>query len=325
MEELELSIIVPVYKVEKELPRCIDSLISQDFKSKEIILIDDGSPDNCGKICDNYAEKYSFIKVIHQDNKGLAAVRNRGVLEARGKFISFIDSDDYILEGLYSHVIPIMSEKNAEIACFGHIDVYNEKISKMNDNQDKEVIITFTASEAIDQMFFVNNIDVITCNKIIDKRLFEGITYPVGMLYEDMFTTYKYLSKADTIISTNYKYYVYCHREGSIGRQKYNSKTMDLVKAVEETYNFGVSFCDKKENLNVGYLFWLIVVANIMIKSNHNDTVYFKKVQEFSRKIRNEVYNNKLLNKTRKFELILFGINLPLYKKIYKLYIKHNR
>ncbi len=325
MGELLLSIVVPVYKVEKELPRCIESLIAQDFESKEIILIDDGSPDECGKICDSYVNQHKYIQVIHQKNKGLAAVRNTGVAASKGKYISFIDSDDYVEAGLYSHMFSIIEANNAEIACFGHVDVYNGNDSEIKVNNCSEVISIYTASEAVDQIFFENNIDVITCNKIIEKRLFEGITYPVGMLYEDMFTTYKYLSKAKTIASTNFKYYIYCHRETSIGAQKYNSKTMDLAKAVEETYKFGLSFCEKKENLHVGYLYWMTVVANIMIRNKHYDDEYFNKVQGLSRKFRKKVIGNMLLNKTRKLELLLFGINLPLYRVFYKAYIRINR
>lgn len=325
MAELLLSIVVPIYKVEKELPRCIESLVAQNFESKEIILIDDGSPDGCGKICDDYANQHKYIRVIHQKNKGLAAVRNKGVAEAKGKYISFIDSDDYVKAGLYSHMFSIIEANNAEIACFGHVDVYGCDNSEIKVDNYPEIISIYTASEAVDQIFFENNVDVITCNKIIAKSLFEGITYPIGKLYEDMFTTYKYISKAKKIVSTNYKYYIYCHRETSIGGQKYNYKTMDLARAVEETYKFGISFCEKKENLHVGYLYWMTVVANIMIRSNHYDRDFFNKVQELSKKFRKKTINNMLLNKTRKFELILFGINLPLYRFFYKIYIKYNR
>ena len=324
MDEIAISIIVPVYRVEKELPRCLDSLIAQNYSAKEILLIDDGSPDRCGAICDEYAAKHPNIRVIHQANQGLAAVRNTGIREARGEFISFIDSDDYVLDGLYAHAAKLIRRYEADILCFGHVDVYRPG-QAVPPPDEEEVISRFTASEAIDQLFFDNHIDVITCNKIIRRSLFDGIAFPVGKLYEDMFTTYKYASRARRIVSTSRRYYVYCHRPESIGAQRFSEKTMDLARATQEVYDFGRSFCEETPNLNAGYLYWMIVVANIMIRSGHADRAYMQKVRALSVRFRKDVWNCGLLSQTRKAQLILFGVNLPLYKLLYRWYVKRHR
>lgn len=240
-EELMLTIAIPVYNVEKYLKRCLDSLVNQNYFSKEIIIINDGSKDGSLEIIKEYEKEYSFIRLIDQPNAGLAAVRNRCIKEARGRYISFIDSDDYVLDGLYEHLMPYIVSNNIDIMCFGVINFYenkpNDKIFK-NINSSEECIKCYSNKEALDEFLLPNNIDVITCNKIIKKEIFEGTQYPVGKLYEDMFTNYKIVSKAKKIYSTNYKYYVYCHRDSSIGGMEYNEKTIDLYKAVTEVYEF---------------------------------------------------------------------------------------
>lgn len=327
MNDIKLTIAVPVYNVEKYLNRCLDSLINQEYEKKEILLIDDGSTDRSGIICDEYEKKYSFIRVIHQKNRGLAAVRNRCIAEARGEFISFIDSDDYVLDGLYSHVMEMQKERNADIVCFGVVNIY-ENVDRLNnvviDNKN-EVIIELSVQEAIDEMLLPNHVDVITCNKIIRKELYKGIAYPEGKLYEDMFTNYKVISKSNIILSTNYKYYVYCHRSNSIGGMRFNPKTMDLAKAVEEVYYFGEKFCNKRKYIYVGRAFWHIAVSNIMIKSQKVDRQYIRKVQLLIRKYKSKVILNDYLSVMRKIQMLLFAYIFPLYKIIYLKYIEKHR
>lgn len=328
MNELLLTVAVPVYKVEKYLSRCIESIIPQLNENIELLLVDDGSPDKSGFICEEYKKRYpDFIRVIHQDNHGLAYVRNVCIKEAHGKYISFIDSDDYIINGAYKHLIEIIKVNNADVVCFGHFDVYKGKDPYGFDYVDSnpEVQKRYTPSEAIDLELISPDIDVITCNKIIKRALFNGIEYPVGKLYEDMFTTYKYLAKAQCIISTNKRFYVYCHREGSIGQQKFNLRAYDLEKAAKETYEFGKQFCIKPHNLECGYIFWRVVVNNMMIKSNYKDKEFTKKTQQLIKKNWNNIVNNSFWGKTRKIEYWLLGNCLVLYKVLYKFYIKKNR
>ena len=200
MNEL-ISVIIPIYNVEKYLVQCLDSVIEQTYKNLEIILVDDGSPDNCGGICDQYALKDHRIKVIHQENKGLSFVRNRGICEAKGVFISFIDSDDFVLNGLYKRCEQIIRKYSPDLICFEHFDCFipDIQIDSFHQNNQNSEIFQISKYDALDQIFFPNNIDVISCNKIIRRSLFENIYYPVGKLYEDMFTTYKIISKAEKI------------------------------------------------------------------------------------------------------------------------------
>ncbi|MDD2971665.1 MAG: glycosyltransferase family 2 protein [Lachnospiraceae bacterium] len=324
-EDIIITIAIPVYDVEKYIKRCLDSIVSQvaEFPNLiEVLLVDDGSSDGSLKICQLYKEKYNFVRIVHQNNHGLAYVRNVCIDNALGKYISFIDSDDYVLPGLYKYAINLLESYNYDVLCFKHLDVYAEKdVLLSNINVDKAKIKLFTTDEALNVLFFDNYIDVITCNKIIKKSLFEGIRYPVGKLYEDMFTTYKYISKAKLILSTDLLFYVYCHRLGSIGQSKFNEKSMDLYKSTKETYDFICNNCNYHEDADVGFVYWVIVVANMMIKANHNDKEYIEYAQNISRKFRRNIVDCRLLSGVKKIELILIGVNFHLYKLFYKLYM----
>ena len=192
--EVLLTVAIPVYNVDKYLRRCIDSILTNKIDNYEILLVDDGSKDKSGVICDEYANQYDFIRVIHKKNSGLADVRNICIKEAKGEFVSFVDSDDYLSNNAYSNLMKIQKEYNADIVCFGVNDIYDGIDNKI-DSLKNEEIKCFTNKEALSLMLLPGYIDVITCNKIIRKSLFDNIEYPVGKLYEDMFTNYKVVYK----------------------------------------------------------------------------------------------------------------------------------
>jgi glycosyltransferase involved in cell wall biosynthesis len=123
----EISIIVPVYDVEKYLKKCVDSILNQTFKDFELILVDDGSPDNSGAICDQYAEKDSRVRVIHKENGGLSDARNAGIEVARGKYLGFVDSDDFVNEDMYKQLYTSIIENNADLSICGIFDLYEGK------------------------------------------------------------------------------------------------------------------------------------------------------------------------------------------------------
>lgn len=325
MNEKLITIAIPVYNVEKYIARCLDSLIVQveEMAEKiEILLVNDGSSDNSLQICQEYKDKFDYIRIINQTNHGLAYVRNVCIDNAVGKYISFIDSDDFVQKGLYAYAIDLLNTYEYDILCFKHVDVYGNSDQELRPiNIDKADIRKFTAEEALDVLFFDNYIDVITCNKIIKKSLFEGILYPIGKLYEDVFTTYKYISKAKLILSTDIPFYVYCHRLGSIGQTKFNEKSMDLFRAAKESYDYICQRCISHEKADIGFVYWVVVVANMMIKANYKDVQFIQYTQELSRKYRKAIMRCDLLSKVKKMELVLIGGNLMVYKFFYKSYI----
>ena len=224
-----ISVIVPVYKVEEYLHKCVDSILAQTYTNLEIILVDDGSPDNCGKICDEYAEKDSRIKVIHQENGGLSAARNTGLDIATGNYIGFVDSDDYIdpdyIECMARHLY------DGELISCVVIDE-NENGELINKKNVPDRI--FSSADSLSEMCHEKVLGTSACGKLILKRIVEEYRFPEGKLYEDLFTVYKWFANSERITTASDTAYHYVHHFGSISNNKWNSRTTDLMEAAEE-------------------------------------------------------------------------------------------
>ncbi len=236
MKQKLISIIVPVYKVEKYLSKCIDSIINQTYKNLEIILVDDGSPDNCPKICDGYAKKDKRIKIIHKENGGLSSARNAGLDIMTGEFVAFLDSDDYI-EPTY---IEIMAEKqvkyNADLVNCGVKDIIEntgEEIIKVSVKED----VVLENEEIIKQFFSTYNLTV-AWNKLYRKEIFATLRYPQGRIFEDAAIILNVLSKCKKLVIIPDVLYNYLKREGSImncniSEKKINSLIENFIDRTE--------------------------------------------------------------------------------------------
>lgn len=223
-----ISIIVPIYKVEKHLKKCIKSIVGQSYTNLEIILVDDGSPDNCGKICDEYAKKDCRIKVIHKKNGGLSDARNCGIDKSSGKYLMFVDSDDYVDKNICEKLINASKEYDCDIVMCNIYRVVNNKICI-----EKE-ISALSKNEVLDGItvmkeFFKNfSIDLyVSWNKLYKRELFFGnkkIRFPFGELFEDMFIDYKLYNLSKRILILSDRLYYYVIRENSITNINYTDK-----------------------------------------------------------------------------------------------------
>ncbi len=234
MNEL-ISVVLPVYKVEKYLSRCIDSVIGQSYENLEIILVDDGSPDKCGEICDNYAKIDNRIKVIHKANGGLSDARNAGIREAKGEFITFIDSDDYVEKNYVESLYSAICKDNSDISVGAHRAVY-ENGTVIAKTMDKRCLLS--SEQAIKSILYDDGVDLSAWGKLYRTSLFSDIEYPMGRLYEDAATTYKLIHKADKISVIPDVIYNYMIRENSIAAGKFSPKKMDLITSTEEMCEF---------------------------------------------------------------------------------------
>lgn len=237
MENQLISIIVPIYNVEKYLKKCIESIINQTYKNIEIILVDDGSPDNCGKICDEYSQKDKRIIVIHKKNGGLSDARNKGIDIAKGDYLTFIDSDDFVnidyIEKLYNSI----KLNNTKLAQCGisKVNENNEIIEKLN--YDENYIKT--SHEILNELYGKHLIEnVVVWNKMYAKELFRNIRFPVGKIHEDEFTTYKIFYSVDRISLLSDCLYNYRQTNESIIGKKFNKKRLNLLDALEERMDF---------------------------------------------------------------------------------------
>lgn len=219
-----LSIIVPVFNVEQYLDRCIESIVNQTYQNIEIILIDDGSTDLSGDLCDKWAEIDKRIIVIHKENGGLSSARNVGIKIANGDYLGFVDSDDFIDINMYREMMDAAIEQRKDIACCGRIVDLGKSEKQEFCNESMEIFDTKTA---IREVLLLNKMDVSACDKIYRKHLFNKVFYPEGIISEDAAIIFRILHTSNGVVHTGKPYYHYVFREQSISKSKYTHKKYD--------------------------------------------------------------------------------------------------
>lgn len=229
-----ISVIIPVYKVEDYLDKCVKSILDQTYSELEIVLVDDGSPDQCPEMCDSWAERDSRIKVIHKQNGGLSDARNAGLDICTGEYIAFVDSDDWIKANMYQIMMETLERENADICACNIISCY----------PDREVswggkVYTVGNSETMLDLLYSDSLyPVCAWNKLYRKELWDGFRFPVGKICEDAFTTYMLLHKAKRIVQITDALYCYRIRSESIMTSSFSHKKMDEEEAWRKNYEF---------------------------------------------------------------------------------------
>lgn len=231
MTEL-ISVIVPIYKVEKYLERCIRSIITQTYENIEIILVDDGSPDKCPQMCDEWAGKDSRIQVIHKPNGGLSDARNAGLKIATGVYVAFIDSDDYIHPQFIESLHFIMKQQSADVVACGYKQVAEDSIVELKADICCEDIRIKQISEVTQAA-----VGVTAWCKLYKKTLFDKIQFPVGKIHEDVGIWWELVYYAEKIVAIPEELYFYCENPASIMRKAYTMKHMDLVDVLYMQYD----------------------------------------------------------------------------------------
>ena len=246
-----ISIIVPVFQVEKYLEKCVRSIINQTYQNLEIILVDDGSTDSCGKMCDNFAMEDSRIRVIHKANGGLSDARNAGMEIAKGQYIGFVDSDDYIEPMMYEQMMKVIMSENVDIvSCFA-VEEEEDKPVKMEYRGGN--IRVFSSLGAIEDLFEKNlYFRHAVWNKLYNRALFDGIRFPVGKLFEDAAIMYRVFEKADAIAYIDLMLYHYVQRKGSISNNIYIPDM--VVHRLENGINAYYHYADNPELQRMVYV-----------------------------------------------------------------------
>lgn len=318
MEDL-ITIVVPVYKVEKYLEKCINSILSQTYSNLEIILVDDGSPDNCGKMCDTYAKKDNRIKVIHKENGGLSDARNAGIEIAKGKYITFIDSDDYIEEDYIEFLYNLIKENNVKVSICSHTVIYDTgRIIEKATNEHS----ILEAKTTIERILYDEGIDISAWAKMYETQLFADTKYPKGRLFEDSATTCKILSKCDKIAIGSVSKYNYIIRSESITNEDFSTKKMDLIISTEEIGNFILEkYPDLQKAVQrrvmYAYLSTLSQLANSNKKYPEQETL-----MKYINKNRKEVLKDKRIPKRDRIALLVTTLGFKTYKIFWKYYCK---
>lgn len=230
---VKLSIIVPMYKVEQYLCRCVDSLLTQDLSCEEyeIILVEDGSPDGCPAICDEYASTHANVKVVHRENGGLSAARNSGIEVAQGQYVQFVDSDDYLEPNVLKTLVDKMDAEHLDVLRFNYQNV-NERYEVFEPNKISKPFVDYR-DEACDGMTFLNERLGYGCYAwqfMLRRELLENCVFKEGIYFEDMEWTPRLLLKAAKVTSTSLMVYNYLMRQGSITQsvdEKKKRKVLD--------------------------------------------------------------------------------------------------
>lgn len=320
----KVSIIVPVYNVSEYIEKCVESILSQTYKNIEVILVDDGSPDDCPQICDDIATKDGRVKVVHKKNGGLSSARNSGIEIATGDYIAFVDSDDYVFNDYIETLVNACIENDCKISACGYFEYYSENYCKTVCGASS---YTISPEEAIKDIFTMKNeICVVAWNKLYAADLFmqHNIRYPEGKIHEDVFTTYKLCALSNKIVYVNKPLYYYVQRSGSIMGQSFSEKRLQLIDAVKSIEPFVEQRSPEFDKEFQYYVFLnYLTLLNTMADCNYKDKKLFcelrAKIFEMYSELRvNEYFGkkNKLTCFFLKFGLTMFYLIRKIYKRI---------
>lgn len=296
MEDL-VSVVIPIYNVEEYLENCIDSVLNQTYSNLEIILVNDGSPDGCGQICDEYAMQDNRIRVIHKENGGLSDARNCGIEIALGRYITFIDSDDYIHARYIEILMYLAKKKNADIVVgdFVLFQVNNQCSDKVLRESDIQKAQILSAKHLYDNDFINGESMRLTVawGKLYEKKLWDGINYPVGKIHEDTFTTYKLMERATRVVYLKEPIYYWRENPNSITRGTFTLAHLLGLEAFQEQLEY---FRDLRKQRHVeivydAYRSWFFWCYNEMKAAGLD---YKNELRPYYRYMRNHVRYIKL-------------------------------
>ncbi len=315
-----VSVIIPVYNVEKYLDRCMRSVLEQTYTNLDIILVDDGSSDGSGIICDRYQGMDGRVRVIHKQNGGLSDARNAGIDAARADYLIFLDSDDFVDREYVSFLYALLREHDADISICRYMRFSGlEEIGKAKKGQEA---ILFSNTKALEALLYTPEVIPQSANaKMYKRELFDGVRYPVGKLHEDIGTTYKLLYKAKKIAYSASQYYFYFQRMDGIVHSEFTERKMDAVDFAEEILGFLEIHAPKLRNAAVCYAFSqnVQILMQLPLHDDRYKTVK-KRLMDNIKKYRGTVvFDAKVTLPRRLGALAAYG-NLDLVRRLGILY-----
>lgn len=317
MEKGLVSVVLPIYNVENYLNRCIESVVKQTYKNIEIILVDDGSPDNCPQICEEWAKKDRRIRVIHKKNGGLSDARNAGIEIACGQYITFIDSDDFVDEDFISYLFKLIKDNNADISICEYRYI-SERGKLYNHPINTEEIRILSQKDGLKELLQMKIYSNSAWGKLYKTEHFNDIRYPYGRLFEDIPTTYKVFMKCNTIAFGARCLYNYMYRTNAISKQGFSPKRLDAVTFAEQMVDDVVEMYPSLKRYGTCRLLDDYVGVLKLVSAEENkqiaESIYGK-----IKKIRGEVllFNDASLK--RKVYALLSFFGLKMYIRIIKI------
>ena len=311
-----VSIIVPVYKVEDVLPRCLDSLCRQSLRDIEIVLIDDASPDRCGEICKQYAAEDSRIRILHHsENRGLSAARNTGIAHATAEYVMFVDSDDWVHEDFCKLPYECAVQQHADLVLFDRRYISQNDSPLLEIKAESQGFEKLTRLEALQLMF--HKLGPSAWNMLYSKKLFNTVSYPEGYYYEDVGTTYKAILLAGNIYFLDKVLYYHCNREGSITTLKTEKALRDHFKMSLEQYRDLSAWGYPRDELDLR-LYNIALNYCIQKKADPNDASYIscREILQSAETVpKGFTWKRKVLFVLLKYWPSLFNLACILYNK----------
>lgn len=317
----ELTVVVPVYNVEKYLSKCIDSLLGQTLNVDEIILVDDGSKDKSGEIAEEYAAKYKNIKVIHQKNGGLSAARNTGIDAATKEYIAFVDSDDYIEPIMYEVLMERLKKNDADLSIGGVW--YEQEDREKYTPYPSDITRVWNKTESLIQLNSYQYFNMSFCDAIFKRSLFEmtafgegALRFPVGKLCEDFYLMYRIVARTEKVAYTSTPFYHYVQRGNSISRNaKINLAPMDASLTQLEFYNMW--FPQLAYIAETACFFAFASIYTTFCRNRQECPKELQKeIDVICRKYLVSVLKNNYIPNAKKMQAIVFCCSKTIYKKV---------
>ena len=302
-----ISVIVPVYNVEKYIRQCLDSIVDQTYKDLEIILVDDGSKDSSGAICDEYAQKDERIKVIHKQNEGQSIARNVGLQNATGEFVGFVDSDDTILPGMFKDMYEVASQHDLGLVCVNLHKVFDDRADKYLYPEDGAIRLLSAKDMTI--LNLTDKSPAYVCTHLFKRSLFDTLSFPENIYYEDRASTFRFTAACSKGAIINKSYYRYYCRQGSISRSYGWKQFRDFAFA---------NLC-RLEFINHSGLFSAEEMP--MVASASADS-FLRKLRHMLSKAQTEEQRNEARKWCHKLDLIPKKTRLPLKARMIRWYIE---
>ncbi len=315
-----ISIIIPVYNVEKYLRRCLDSILAQSYEDIEIILIDDGSTDTSPQICDEYKKLDERVVVVHKCNGGVVSARNKGLEIAKGDYIGFIDSDDYVAEDMFQYLMQIQQETDADICCCGICRRYT-KYNKSYNTISIDGIAEFSKEEALYRFQLNNYIGVTVWNKIFKRDIVKSIKFEKYKRLDDARFVCKAILNSEKIAFGSDIKYIYEIRNNSITRSGFNTGTYDILKVSDLNYS-DICAIDPPKTFDymVCKIIWYTVFTNEMIMNRAKDPDVINGLKTMIRSNWEHIKNNDDLGLVRKGQYYILSRSFSIYSLFYRLF-----
>ncbi len=317
-----VSVVVPIYNVEPYLRECVDSILSQTYQNIEVILVDDGATDGCPDICDEYDSKHANVFAVHKVNGGLSDARNVGLEIAKGEFVTFVDSDDWLAPQMIERCELLTREYDADACGVSFMKAFSDGKMVKNETAASEPEC-YGNVEALSKYLFNTNLTVCVCGKLWRRSLWNGIRCPKGLLHEDQHTTYRLIDASRKVVFDPEPLYFYRQREGSIGHASFSEKSYDLLDGVDAQYDYvSGKYPEIEGEIGAACSFWYCVFVNMMLRSGWSD----KSVERFCRSFVQShlvyIVRSTGFSLARKMQLLLFATCFQLYKNLYLSYYK---